>query len=249
MTLPTNLHIVIGERLVLSSVIETKRDSRMLKFSQPEGFRVEVGVSTISASAENGDNYIARYLSGGKYVAAISDGMGTGHNASRDSGATVRLLGDFLEAGFDKSIAVRLVNSIMVMKSASEAFSTVDMCVIDLFSGDAEFIKNGAEPSYIKRTEGMETVRAVSLPVGVVQNVSVESFAYRVGSDDVIVLMSDGLQGKKSGEDWIKRIIDESDRSMPAGVLSDRIIDMAKALNGEKSDDMTVVVLKLCKRI
>lgn len=245
----TAIKSVLDEKLVLSGIIETDRKTKMLKFSQPEGYRVETGASSISAKAENGDNYITRYLSSGKYVAALSDGMGTGHEASRDSGATVRLLGDFLEAGFDKGVAVRLVNSIMVMKSASEAFSTVDMCVVDLFSGEAEFIKNGAEPSYIKRAEGVETVRAVSLPVGVVQNVAVESFAYRVDDMDVIVLMSDGLKGKKSGEDWIRRIIDDSDKNMPAGELADRIIDMAKALNGEGLDDMTVIVLKLHKRI
>ncbi len=244
----TAIRGVLGEKLVLSGVIETNRESRMLRFSEPEGYRVEAGIASTSAGSENGDNCITRYLSGGKYVAALSDGMGTGHKAARDSGATVRLLGDFLEAGFDKGISVRLVNSIMVMKSASEAFATVDMCVIDLFSGEAEFIKNGAEPSYIKRREGVETVRAVSLPVGVVQNVTIESFAYNIKNNDVIVLMSDGLQGKREGEDWIRRIIEDGEENMPSGELADRILDMAKTLNGEDADDMTVVVLKLQSR-
>ena len=244
----TALKAVLGTRLVMNGIVRKETGEIMLRFSQPEGYMVETGIAGKSAGDENGDNCVVRYLSDGKFAAALSDGMGTGHKASRDSGATVRLLGDFLEAGFDKTIAVRLINSIMVMKSANEAFATVDMCVIDLFSGEAEFIKNGAEPSYIKRQSGVETIRTASLPVGVIQGVEIESFAYNLEENDIVVLLSDGLQMKKGYENWIKSAVEEADREMPAQELADRIIDMAKALQGENSDDMTVVVLKLRQR-
>lgn len=244
----TALKAVLGTRLVMNGIVRKESGEIMLRFSQPEGYMVETGIAGKSADDENGDNCVVRYLSDGKFAAALSDGMGTGHKASRDSGATVRLLGDFLEAGFDKTVAVRLINSIMVMKSANEAFATVDMCVIDLFSGEAEFIKNGAEPSYIKRQGGVETIRAASLPVGVIQGVEIDSFAYNLEENDIVVLLSDGLQMKKGYENWIKSAVEEANREMPAQELADRIIDMAKALHGENSDDMTVAVLKLRQR-
>lgn len=246
-TAETCLRSVLGIRMILSGATENN-GSVTMRFTQPEGYRIEAGIASRGEKEECGDNCTARYLSGGKYAAALSDGMGTGHRAARDSGATVKLLGDFLEAGFDKSIAVRLVNSIMVMKSANEAFATVDMCVIDLYSGDAEFIKNGAEPSYIKRADSTETVRAISLPVGVMQNMEIESFAHRLDDGDIVVMTSDGLQMKKGHEDWIKSMVEDSDTEMPAQELADRIIEMAAALRGGKSeDDMTVMVLKLAK--
>ena len=244
----TALKTVLGAKLVMKGVVRRETGEVMLRFSQPEGYMVETGIASKSADDENGDNCVVRYLSDGKYAAALSDGMGTGHKASRDSGATVRLLGDFLEAGFDKTIAVRLINSIMVMKSANEAFATVDMCVIDLFSGEAEFIKNGAEPSYIKRKNGVETIRTASLPVGVIQGVEIESFAYNLEEGDIVVMLSDGLQMKQGYEDWIKSAVEDAEQEMPAQELADRIIDMAKALQGENSDDMTVAVLKLRQR-
>lgn len=244
----TALKAVLGSRLVMNGLVRRKTGEMIFRFSQPEEYMIESGIASKSAKGENGDTCITRYLSEGKYAAALSDGMGTGHRASRDSGATVKLLGDFLEAGFDKTVAVRLINSIMVMKSADEAFATVDICVIDLFSGEAEFIKNGAEPGYLKRQSGVETIRAASLPVGVMQNVEVESFAYSLEENDVIVMISDGVKLKNGCEDWIKTTIEEADIKMPMQELADRIIDMAKALQGENTDDMTVAALKVCRR-
>ncbi len=243
----TALKTVLGVKMVMVGRTEASGGAAVLRFAEPEGYRIEGGVASIGKTDESGDNCAIRYLSDGKFAAALSDGMGTGHRASRDSSATVKLLGDFLEAGFDKTIAVRLVNSIMVMKSANEAFATLDMCVIDLYSGETEFVKNGAEPSYIKRQEGTETVRSASLPIGVMQDMEIESFARKVGVGDIIVMLSDGLQMKKGHEEWIKNMVDEAAPDMPSQELADRLIEMATALRGnEAEDDMTVVVLKVC---
>ena len=240
---------VLGVKMVPVGIVETGDGGVSLRFSEPEGYRIETGVCSIGKAEECGDNCALRYLSDGKFAAALSDGMGTGHRASRDSGAIVTLLGDFLEAGFDKSIAVRLINSIMVMKSANEAFATVDMCVIDLFSGDAEFVKNGAEPSYIKRGGTAEVIRTASLPVGAMKDMEIETFAHKIGDGDIIVMLSDGLQMKDGHEEWLKSMIEETDEKMPAQEVADRIMDMAKVLkNNETDDDMTVVVLKLLSR-
>ncbi len=243
------LRSVLGVRMVMTGATPSREGGFSMKFTQPEGYLIEQGFSSTGKEKECGDNCVMRYLSNGKYAAALSDGMGTGHRASRDSGATVSLLGDFLEAGFDKTVAVRLINSIMVMKSATEAFATVDMCVIDLFSGEAEFIKNGAEPSYIKRRDLTEVIRAASLPVGVMQDMEVETFAHRLGDGDVVVMLSDGLQMKSGHENWIKTAVNDAESDMPAQELADRIMDMAVALKGgEADDDMTVMVLKMHTR-
>jgi len=92
-------------------------------------------------------------------------------------------------------------------------------------------------------------VRAASLPVGVIQDMEIETFAHRLCGGDVIVMLSDGLQMKKGHEDWIKNFVEEADPEMPAQELADRIMDMAKTLCGEDiRDDMTVMVMKLLER-
>lgn len=219
-----------------------------LRYNEAPDMSIEAGISCSGKNEECGDSHILNSLRGGKFLATISDGMGTGHPASRESGAIVELLERFMDAGFDKTTAVKLINSVMVMKSAGDAFATVDMCMIDLYSGEAEFIKNGAEPSYIKRSVGTETVRAASLPVGVVSDVEIESFAHKLGYGDTIVMVSDGLEIKEGHEGWLRSTIAGANPDMPVQELADML--MAKSITlkgGEADDDMTVVVLRMCR--
>lgn len=243
------LHSVLGTKMAMVGASRRDRGEILMRFAQPEGFMVEAGFASKNSGDVSGDNCVMRYLSDGKYAAALSDGMGTGVSAARDSKATVKVLGDFLEAGFDRETAVRLVNSIMVMKSAEEAFATVDMCVIDLYSGEAEFIKNGAEASYIKRGGDVETVRAATLPVGVVRDMEIERFAHKLTAGVIIVMLSDGLNTKEGYEEWIKETVEEADPEIPSQELADRIMDIAENIHGDgDTDDMSVMVLKLLER-
>lgn len=217
-----------------------------MSFHQVEGYDISVGCAQGKIDKECGDTHVLNYLNNGKYVVTLSDGMGTGHSASRQSGAIVDVLGNFLDAGFDKTVAVKLVNSIMVMKSAQEAFATVDMCVIDLFTGEVEFIKNGAEPSYIKQEGHVEVVRAATLPVGVVSTVEIETFARKLEVGSVIVMVTDGVEMKDGRNGWIKDMIAAAEPDMPPQELADRVAEKSVALKGgEPDDDMTVIVLKV----
>ena len=51
---------------------------------------------------------------GGSYVTILSDGMGSGPDAGRESNTTVSLVEQFLEAGLSKETAVEMINSIAV---------------------------------------------------------------------------------------------------------------------------------------
>ena len=204
----------------------------------------------MAKGAESGDKHCANYLAGGKLAVTISDGMGTGHAAARESSAIVRLLGSFLDAGFDKAVAVKLVNSVMVMKSARDAFATVDMCVIDLYTGQVEFIKNGAEASYIKHHEYTETVRTASLPIGIVSINDIETFARTLESGSLVVMTSDGVVSSPE-DSWIREMIEAVDISISPNDLAKLILDEAtrrNAAKGTENDDMTVICVKLTDR-
>jgi stage II sporulation protein E len=120
--------------------------------------------------------------------------------------------------------------------------------MIDLYTGETEFIKNGAEPSYIKRKQITETIRAASLPVGVLTGVEAESFAHRLESGDTIVMVSDGLELRESGESWILHTLERFPENISAQELADGIMQHSRDLKGGKADDdMTVLVLRLLK--
>jgi stage II sporulation protein E len=186
---------------------------------------------------------------GGKFVITLSDGMGTGKRASMESQAIIELLDSFLRAGFDKHLAVKLINSIMVLRSANDDFVTLDMCIIDLHTGEVEFIKTGAEPSFIKQGEYVETVRAASLPVGLMPEMEVATFARRVKDGDTIVMVTDGVESRKSGDKWIKGFMESADETS-ANELAAQLLNKAIEENdGKTYDDMTVISLKIRKKI
>ena len=63
----------------------------------------------------------------------LSDGMGSGSLACKESEMVIELVEKFLEAGFDVETAVRMMNSAMVMKGQEDLFSTVDISELDLY--------------------------------------------------------------------------------------------------------------------
>ena len=63
-----------------------------------------------------------------------------------------------------------------------------DGAMLRLYSGETEFIKNGAEPSYIKRGSDVETIRSTTLPVGVACDMKVETFAHHLAPGDIVVI-------------------------------------------------------------
>ena len=248
--------VLKGDKAVILSVLRhvfgknfqeaPEEISGVLLFREIPDLTIDAAFASSQKDEECGDSHLLNRLSGGKYIATLSDGMGTGHQACRESSTTISLLSAFMDAGFDKTVAVKLINSVMVMKSVNEAFATVDLCMVDLYTGEAEFIKNGAEPSYIKRKNGTETVRSASLPVGVLSGVEVESFAHQLSCGDTVVMVSDGLALKESGGDWLRQVIDSASLNISPQKLADEILNRALTLKGgEADDDMTVLVLRL----
>ena len=88
----------------------------------------------------------------------LSDGMGSGMDACRESEIVVELLEQFLESGFTQETAARMVNSALVLKGREGMFSTVDICALDLYTGICSFLKAGAASTFIKRDQLVEVI-------------------------------------------------------------------------------------------
>lgn len=217
---------------------------------EKEKFSVEHGIARVSASEKSGDNYRFFKLGCGKYVIALSDGMGTGELASKDSRAIIELLNTFFSAGFDKKVALKLINSIMIMKSENQVFATVDICIIDLYTGEVEFIKTGAEPSYIRNKKGVEIIKASSLPAGIVATAEPETFSKYISDGTTIVMLTDGVESKEIGNRWIKGFIEDAEDDFGAEELAKNILNKAILdFGGQINDDMTVISVKLHRKV
>ncbi len=237
---------MVGGRVeVLGEVFEGK--SVRLSFGCLEKFEVEAEYAGRSARDENGDNYRLFHLESGKYVIAISDGMGTGEDAARESRAMLELLDSFLQAGFECGNAVRLINSIMLMKSQGETFATLDLCIIDLYTGEAEFLKTGAEPSFILDKHGrVKTIRSGSLPIGLVAEAEAGIKHTKMYDGDSLIMVTDGIENNSTHTGWIGNFIEENQKNPQSGPLAKEILNRAmEKSGGTVKDDMTVLAVKL----
>ena len=62
---------------------------------------------------------------------------------------------------------MRLLNAAAMLRNGDEwGYATVDLCCIDLFTGEACFYKYGAAPSYVKTGHAIRWVKCASLAAG-----------------------------------------------------------------------------------
>ena len=128
-------------RNVLSSTTDT------MFFRQDTVYKALTGLARVAKSGESvsGDNYSFLELSGtGELLMVLTDGMGSGEMADRDSSNLIEALEYLMEAGFEKKSALRLLNTLFVANYEGKSFATLDMAAINLHTGICEIMKNGA---------------------------------------------------------------------------------------------------------
>ncbi|MCG0277688.1 MAG: SpoIIE family protein phosphatase [Thermanaeromonas sp.] len=214
-------------------------------------FTVEVGYASCARDRDLtcGDSFLAGPLDGGKYLLVLSDGMGAGCEARKESRTAVELLKDLLAAGFPQELALRFVNLVLLLRSPSESFATLDVAVLDLVQGRGEFLKLGACPTFLLRDNRVLTVRSQSLPVGILEDIPVETVEEELHSGDVLVMVSDGvLEAHKEiaeKERWLVAALKRAPDCHPQE-LADRLLKQAVALAaGRPADDMSIAVARI----
>jgi len=215
-------------------------------FEQRTALMLEIGAAMRSRSGEEvaGDSYVSRTLPGGRHVLALSDGMGSGVNAMQESHAALSLMVESLRAGYTRAQALDVVNALMLMCTGREMYATMDLCVMDLHSGEAAFEKLGACASYVVREGEVRAIGSDTLPVGVLPDVESKSLRMTLRQGDVVILMTDGVAGGfPGGEEALCAAIQKLSRLHPQAV-GERLI--AQCLDdGAPRDDMAV----LCARV
>lgn len=202
----------------------------------------------------SGDYHLVRELSGGRVLLVLSDGMGSGPKAAMEARSMVALLEKMLEAGFDRESALHTVNSIMVMRSRDETFATLDMAILNLQTSEADFMKVGAAPSFLKRGSEVTVIKSHTLPMGVVSHIEVETIQKLLVTGDILVMATDGVVNSKkhssdSSEQWVcsflSRLRCEDPEEIARRLVEKAVDNWRRAGVRDVPDDMTVLVTKL----
>ena len=214
----------------------------------PERFlSYEVGVARRPTEGQvSGDHYLARELEAERLLLVLSDGMGVGDRAARESKAAVSLLERLLASGFDRDLAVRTVNSILLLRSPEEVFATVDMVLVSLRDGTADFLKVGACPSFLVRRGKVKTIRGQGLPLGILSDVMAEPACERIAPGDILVMTTDGLleAAPAKAEGWIAGFLEECVGFRAADLAETVVRAAAKRMDAARADDITVLVAR-----
>lgn len=229
-------------------------DQCNIRLKEAEKYQVATGVAKLAKSgAVSGDNYSFIELKDGKLMLALSDGMGTGYKAAIESGTTIRLLEKFLFAGFDKDLAVKSINSLLLMKSNEETYATIDLSVINQYNGEVEFVKVGAVSTFIKYEDHVDIIKVGSLPVGILKNVEMEFVRKKLQDGDFVIMVSDGIldsnQSEINKEKWLADIIRNINTRNPQKMADDILSTCIDANGGTACDDMTVMVAKIWETV
>ena len=272
-SLQTAFEHICGTRLTMPS-FEPEEDgsatSVMRLFSEPSFDAVYAG-STVSAGTKGKDglplpltdqteagdyqppdtcgDHIALFKSDNAcFYALISDGMGSGEEASLTSDICALFLEKMLTAGNRVELSVRMLNSFIRQKNngtGEECSATVDLMELDLMSGQAIFAKNGAAPTYVVRGGRVYKIRSRTLPIGILRDSDPELLRFRMYPGDVVVMVSDGVT---NGNDECPWLIELLSSPLPDSMDSLRMKILRHAISSGSPDDLSAIAIRVEER-
>ncbi|BCJ87394.1 stage II sporulation protein E [Effusibacillus dendaii] len=244
---------IVGENITVAEKRIHEDSGLMSIFRSAQVYRVNTAVASAAKDGKilSGDSFTTLDVGNGKFAVAVSDGMGNGERAMQESSAAIRLLQQLLKAGFDEQLAIKTVNSVLLLRSKDEIFTTMDLALIDQFNARTEFLKIGSVPSFVKRHHEVISIRGENVPIGILQDIDIQTVVTDLQEGDLLILMSDGIYDAPKHVDdkekWLRKQIERFDSSDPQ-VVADLLVELAVRVNhGKIVDDMTVLVAKIEK--
>ncbi|WNQ11687.1 stage II sporulation protein E [Paenibacillus aurantius] len=244
---------ILGETITVKKEHNAERGDGfgVVTFGSAKTYEVETGVAGAAKGGDllSGDSFSTVELGNGKFAVALSDGMGNGERAREESSTALTILQQLLQSGMDERLAIKSVNSVLMLRSSDEIFATVDMALIDLYSAQTTFMKIGSTPSFIRRGNEVIPITANNLPVGILKEIEVDLVSVQLQPGDILIMMTDGIYDAPgyavNKELWMKRAIQEIGADDPQEIADCLLERIVRHQHGEITDDMTVLVARI----
>jgi len=234
-----------------------RRSKRILRKKQ-----IKIASSCYSGSDERcGDSSGWAKLPDGRFAVSVSDGMGKGEAAARDSSRAVDSVISLLKAGMDPEMALQILNLLMSKGNRKERFPTMDLAILDPGTRELFIYKIGAAPTVIVRAPRcrpgltgltppgqIEILTAPAMPMGVTEFTQISMVSSLVSAGDRIIMMTDGVYDSMHSDTemkWLGRLVARI-KSRSLQTVCDLIIRGAALNYGvREKDDMTVILLEI----
>ena len=171
-------------------------------------YRIGMALRPKEGESVSGDSMTHFETSDARLCLLLSDGMGSGVEARRESAMAVRLLERFLRAGVEAPGALKTLNSALSLRAeVSESFTTIDLLLLSLHSGMAEIYKYGAAPSYVKRGGRVRRITCSCLPAGLQSpDTRPETTRLHLEAGTFFVMLTDGI-ADINDDDWLQSLL------------------------------------------
>lgn len=203
------------------------------------------GYGAISSSGNQicGDNYLIKELKNGRFISAISDGMGKGYSAFYESDMTLRLVEDIIQLNLETATALEILNTFYVIQDYLERYATLDFLEINRYNMTALFYKMGGTTSYIFKENGkVDKITNKNLPFGIEE--LIDNYEYRVEEGDLILMSSDGIFENVMDMNQLEAFIRQI-RDLPPQKIVYEILNYTVNHKVKITDDMSLIALKI----
>lgn len=244
-----------GQDMKIKSRRKERDGSYNIILEKESPFRAAYGVAlqTRTDSDESGDTFTFMEVKNGNVLMALSDGMGSGGRAREESKTAIELLEEFMESGFTLELSLKLINSILLLKSEGESFATLDMCFLDLQNKTADFVKTGASISFVIRAGRVTSIKSATLPAGVLKNIDMDKQTISIKRDDIIIMMTDGvadlIASTGDEEEWVAKVSEDFRKGNPEDIAQCILSNVKKIEGVNQDDDMTVAAIRIWEDI
>lgn len=231
---------------------DAKQGNYVQTYTSEDLYSLKIGSSKVTkeGSTVSGDCNLQMKLKDGKYLLAISDGMGSGKSARESSKLTIKMLEEMLINGFDKEELITLINDKVNFNTDSEMYATLDFAILDLYTGNVKIAKSGACNTYIKNKKNVKVIGSQTMPVGVLEKTELAVENIQVEDGDIIVMCSDGLLETQDEmkEDWIAEYLKNINTTNVQKVADLIVAEAIDNSFGVTRDDITVIIAKVVKQ-
>lgn len=243
--LKKNIESISGVRL---GTPEFYRRGKMALMECPseKSYAAECAVASIAGERDeiSGDSATAFESECGFFYSLLSDGMGSGKEAREVSSLVTDFMTRALEFNPEGQTVLKILNH-TVRHKHRECSATVDLFSVDLYRGDAEFLKSGAAASYVKRGSSIFRIKSKTAPLGLMRNVDAEKIKIDLEGDDYVIMLSDGIGGAAEDTPWLLDLLSKPPKRN-LKEYADSIL-AAALKNLPHNDDMTVAVTRVIK--
>ena len=226
------------------------RNSSMVRLIEKGSYRLLIGSAKTPKEGEeiSGDNYMFRDTLPGQVALSLSDGMGSGPAAGADSERVMELAEQLLDTGFSARSTLKLINTVLLLNGMGDRPATMDLGLVNLYTGVLEMMKLGAAASFLlsdRRGGGeAEILESETVPAGVLNPVEPVMISRKLWDGDKIIMVSDGVLEAMPGVEKERAFREFLDGLPDAGAqeTAELILTFALSFEGEPRDDMTVLV-------